>query len=127
MGFSLIINYSLPIFIFSAQSSSSDDLSGLHYEPEEITQLIDKVGHRVASRWKAIARQLHFTADELDEIQEQLMDNQQRINRVFQLWKDKALPTAPYTWAHLVQVLEKNSVRENTLAAELRQDLERIY
>ena len=113
--------------LFSARScSSSDDLSGLHYEPEDVTQLIDKVGHRVASRWKAVARQLHFTTDELDEIQDKCMDNQERINRVFVLWKDKALSSAPYTWAYLVKVLEKNAVRENTLAAELRRDLERI-
>lgn len=96
----------------------------MDYEPEDVTQLIEKVGHRVASRWKAFARQLHFTEDELDEIQGQFMDNQERINQVFALWKDKA--SVPYTWAHLIQVLEKNAVRENTLATELRQDLERM-
>lgn len=108
-----------------SSTSSTGDLEGLHYPPEHITELIDRVGCKVASRWRAIALQLEFTLEEMDDIQVGYTDNQQRINKVFEQWEDKAPPSSPYTWAHLIRVLEKNAVREHGLAADLRRDLER--
>lgn len=68
-----------------------------------------------------MARQLELTMNEIDDIQEQELDNISRITKVLDMWRD--LKRVPYTWKHLIFILNKNAIRERVLANELEQSL----
>ena len=79
----------------------------------------------ISSKWKAIARHLSVPENTIDTTEKQYKSDgvEECLMKVFDWWQKNQ--ARPYTWAILIETLEKPSVGHCDVAKRLRQTLQR--
>ena len=86
-----------------------------------IKVLHNKVAAKAPDKWKKLGTQLNIDYSELKSIEEKHKDAFDYYAEIFQLWKSKCDPHAPFTWGTIIDALNTPSVGEAQLATELQE------
>ena len=99
------------------------DLEDFQYPPDNAGELQD-LAAKVSMKWKVIARYLKASHNTIESINMRYQKEgmEECLMQVFDWWQMSH--TKPYTWATIIEILEKPSVGHGKLAAHLRQTLE---
>ena len=85
-------------------------------------ELADRVGWQVSASWKTIAPHLGLQPNDMASIDMiERGSPEECMARVFDQWQRRN--RKPYTWAFLIEVLEKPAVNQTNVALELRKNL----
>lgn len=113
-----------PAQLESQGASSAFGLEHFQYSPDNVGQLQD-LATEVSAKWKIIARYLGVPENTIESIDMQYRGDgmDECLMKVFDWWCNKG--TMRYTWATIINILEKPSVDRLQVARHLRQTLNR--
>lgn len=97
----------------SCVADDSDELKGLHYEPD-LVHLTREVGTEVCAKWKLVANELGLEHSITDVIASIPNDPLHHIREVFIHWSKQPSDSHPYTWATMIGVLRSKHQRTRT-------------
>ena len=104
----------------SCVADDSDELKGLHYEPD-LVHLTREVGTEVCAKWKLVADELGLEHSITDVIASIPNDPLHHSREVFIHWSKQPSDSHPYTWATMIGVLRLKQIKELELAKTLIQ------
>ena len=85
---------------------------------------MNEVAAEIPGKWRDIGLQLGLDQRVLEGIATASSgDTNNCYSNVFIRWKSHNLPTHPYTWSTVLQVLESRAVGERRLAYRVKKDL----
>ena len=86
--------------------------------PPKIVDLLKQVAVKVSVKWRMLGHELGIEVHELDKLEHlQQKDDVHRLERMFILWKNKAVP--PYTWGTVIDALKSPLVEESSVAEDV--------
>ena len=75
---------------------------------------------RIPAKWKLFAYNLNIADDALDEIEmKHIHDPTECFMNVFRAWKKTQ--SQPFTWETVIKVLQSPAMREQEMAADIKQ------
>lgn len=85
-------------------------------KPPKLKDLLNKVAAKCENKWELVGIQLDLEPSKLGSFKRDSCIH--CFKEVFQLWEKKGDP--PYTWDTIIDVLNADSIGENSLANDLK-------
>ena len=95
----------------------------------QLADLMNEIGAVIPAKWRAVGVQLGIDYVALNSIQSQNAgkpeSDQKSFEQVFNEWKLQG--SKPYTWGHIIDILQRPAIGKNELAKKLAAKFNKIW